>query len=103
MPPEFADFEWSKFVLESLYRSYSRGFADVEPPIDEQDMDAGEVNFETEGDRLVRVTVELDYVTRTKDTAAEEIARAEGALRRDLDKCRRFLLEQCEQESCRPS
>ena len=103
VPLEFADLEWSKFVLESLYRNYSRGFADVEPLIDEQDMDAGAVNFETEGDRLVRVTVELDYVPRTKDTAAEEIARAEGALRRDLEKYRRFLLEQCERESCRPS
>ena len=103
VPLKFADLEWSKFVLESLYRSYSRGFADVEPLIDEQDMDAGEVKFETEGDRLVRVTVELDYVPRTTDTAAVEITRAEGTLRRDLEKYRLFLLERCERESCRPS
>ena len=85
MPLEFADLEWSKFVLESLCCSYSRGFADVEPLIDEEDMDAGTVKFETQGNRLVRVTVELDYVPRTTDTAAEEIARAEGTLRRDLE------------------
>jgi hypothetical protein len=103
VPLEFADLEWSKFVIESLYRNYSRGFADVEPLIDEQDMDAGEVKFETEGDRLVRVTVELDYVPRTTATAAEETARAEAALQRDLEKYRTFLLKRCEQESCRPS
>jgi hypothetical protein len=102
VPLEFADLEWSKFVIESFYRNYSRGFADVEPLIDEQDMDAGEVKFETEGDRLVRVTVEVDYVPRSTATAAEEIARAEGALQRDLERYRVFLLERCEQESCRP-
>ena len=102
VPLEFADLEWSKFVLESLCCGYSRGFADVEPLIDEQDMDAGDVRFETEGDRLVRVTVQLDYEPRSTDTAAEEIARAEGTLRRDLEKYRLFLLERCERESCRP-
>jgi hypothetical protein len=103
VPLEFADLEWSKFVLESICCSYTRGFADVAPLIDEQDMDTAEVKFETEGDRLVRVTVALDYVPRTTDTAAEEIARAEGTLRGDLEKYRLFLLERCERESCRPS
>jgi hypothetical protein len=103
VPLEFADLEWSKFVFESLYGSYSRGFADVEPLIDEQDMDAGSVRFETEGDRLVKVTVELDYVPRTTDTAAAEIVHAEATLRRDLEKYRLFLLERCARESCRPS
>jgi len=102
VPLEFADLEWGKFVFESLYGSYSRGFADVEPLLDEQDMNAGDVRFETEGDRLVRVTVELEYVPRTTDTAQEEIARAEATLRRDLEKYRLFLLERCERESCRP-
>ena len=101
VPLEFADLEWSRFVLESVCCNYTRGFADVEPLIDEAEMDA-EVNFETEGDRLVKVTVELDYVPRSADTAAE-IAHAQGTLRRDLEKYRRFLLERCERESCRPS
>jgi hypothetical protein len=103
VPLEFADLEWGEFVFESLYGSYSRGFADVEPLIDEQDMDAGGVKFETEGDRLVRVTVELEYTPRTTDTADVEIARAEATLNRDLEKYRLFLLERCKRENCRPS
>jgi hypothetical protein len=103
VPLAFADLEWSRFVLESLSSDYSRGFADVEPLIDEQDMDAGEVKFETERDRLVEVSVELDYRPHSVGTAAEEIAHAETTLRRDLEKYRLFLLERCERESCRPS
>jgi len=103
VPLEFADLEWSKFVFESLYGSYSRGFADVEPLIDEQDMNAGDVKFETEGDRLVKVTVELEYVPRSTDTAAAEVAHAEATLQRDLEKYRLFLLDRCEREGCRPS
>jgi len=102
VPLEFADLEWSQFVLESLCCNYSRGFADVEPLIDEADMDAAEVKFETEGDRLVRVTVELDYVPRSTGAAAMEIAHAEGTLRRDLEKYRQFLLERYARESVRP-
>jgi hypothetical protein len=101
VPLEFADLEWSRFMLESVCCNYTRGFADVEPLIDEADMGT-EVKFDTVGHRLVRVTVELDYVPRTADPAAE-IAHAEGTLRRDLEKYRRFLLERCEREGCRPS
>jgi len=101
VPLEFADLEWSKFVFESLYGSYTRGFADVEPLLDEQDMDAGEVKFETEGDRLVRVTVELEYAPRSSGAAGTEIARAEATLQHDLEKYRQFLLDRCERESCR--
>lgn len=75
VPLAFADLEWSRFVLEFLCCGYSRGFADVVPLIDEQDMDACDVRFETERDRLVRVTVQLDYEPRSTDTAAEETAR----------------------------
>lgn len=103
VPLEFADLEWSKFVLESLCCSYTRGFADIEPLIDEEDMAAGDVKFETEGDRLVRVTVAVDYAPRTTASAAEEIAHAEATLRRDLEKYRQFLLERCAREGCRPS
>jgi hypothetical protein len=103
VPLEFADLEWGKFVFESLYGSYARGFADVEPLLDEQDMAAGDVRFETEGDRLVKVTVELDYTPRSHDAAPQEIAHAEATLQRDLEKYRLFLLERCEREDCRPS
>ena len=100
-PLEFADLEWSKFLLESVCCNYTRGFADVEPLIDEAEMDAG-IKFETEGDRLVKVSVELDYVPRTPN-GASEVARAQETLRRDLEKYRRFLVERCEREGCRPS
>ena len=102
VPLEFADLEWSRFVLESLCCNYARGFADVEPLIDEADMDAAEVKFETKGDRLVRVTVELEYVPRSTDAAATEIAHAEGTLRRDLERYRQFLLARYARESVRP-
>jgi len=102
VPLEFADLEWGEFVFESLFRSYTRGFADVEPLIDEQEMNAGKVDFQTSGDRLVKVTVELDYTPRTKGTADEEIARAQATLERDLEKYRLFLVDHCARKQCRP-
>ena len=71
--------------------------------IDARDTDHGEVKFQTDGARLVRVTVEFAYVRRTTVTAAEEIAYAEGTLRRDLEKYRLLVLDRCKRESCRPS
>ena len=61
VPLEFADLEWSEFLLDSLLSGYTRGLTDVEPLIDQDDMNAGKVDLTTEGDRLVRVAVELDY------------------------------------------
>ncbi len=61
VPLEFADLEWSEFMLKSLMSGYTRGLTDVEPLIDQDDMEAGKVDLTTEGDRLVRVAVELDY------------------------------------------
>ena len=69
VPLEFADLEWSEFVLDSLLSGYTRGLTDVEPLIDEDDISAGKVSFATEGERLVRVSVELDYSPRTHATA----------------------------------
>jgi hypothetical protein len=103
VPLAFADLEWAEFVFESLYGNYARGFADVEPLIDEQDMDAGKVEFTTEGDRLVRITVALDYVPRTIDTADVETSRAQATLERDLEKYRLFLVDQCTRQQCRPA
>jgi len=102
VPLEFADLEWSEFMLVSLLSGYTRGLTDVEPLIDEEDMRAGKVEFTTEGDRLVNVTVEIDYTPRSKDTADEEIARAQATLERDLEKYRRFVLDRCERMQCRP-
>jgi hypothetical protein len=102
VPLEFADLEWSEFMLKSLLSGYTRGLTDVEPLIDEDDMKAGRVGLTTEGDRLVRVSVELDYTPRTKGTADEEVARAQATLERDLEKYRAFVLDRCEKLQCRP-
>ena len=101
VPLEFADLEWSEFMLQSLLSGYTRGLTDVEPLIDQDDMEAGKVDFTTEGDRLVRVAVALDYAPRTKETADEEVARAQPTLERDLEKYRRFVLDRCEKMQCR--
>ena len=101
VPLEFADLEWSEFMLQSLLSGYTRGLTDVEPLIDEDDMKAGKVDLTTEGDRLVNVAVELDYTPRTKDTADEEVARAQATLERDLEKYRLFVLDRCEKLQCR--
>ncbi len=101
VPLEFADLEWSEFMLKSLLSGYTRGLTDVEPLIDEEDMKAGKVDLTTEGDRLVKVAVELDYTPRTKDTADEEVARAQATLERDLEKYRLFVLDRCQKLQCR--
>ena len=101
VPLEFADLEWSEFMLQSLLSGYTRGLTDVEPLIDQDDIQAGKVDLTTEGDRLVNVAVELDYTPRTKDTADEEVARAQATLERDLEKYRLFVLDRCEKLQCR--
>ena len=101
-PLEFADLEWSEFVLESLLHGYARGLIDAEPLIDEDDMKAGQVEFTTEGDRLVKVDVRLDYTPRTTGEAEEEVPRAQATLERDLERYRLFVTDRCERLSCRP-
>ena len=46
VPLEFADLEWSEFMLTSLLSGYTRGLTDVEPLIDQEDMQAGKVEFD---------------------------------------------------------
>jgi hypothetical protein len=102
VPIQFADREWSEFVWRSLYGSYAKGFSDVAASVSEIDADSGTVTFETQGDRLVIVSVEVEYTPRSGAGASEEIARAQARLDRDLEKYRTFLLRRCEQENCRP-
>jgi len=101
-PVEFAELEWSEFLLESLLNGYARGLIDEEPLLDEDDMKAGDVQFTTEGDRLVKVDVRLDYEPRSTGGAATEMARAQATLERDLDRYRRFVAGRCERLGCRP-
>jgi hypothetical protein len=102
VPIAFADREWSEFVWRSLYGSFARGFSAAGVvAINETDADDGTVRFETEGDRLVRVSVEVTYTPHEDGEQTQEIARAQAQLERDLEKYRAFLVKRCEQESCR--
>jgi hypothetical protein len=101
-PLEFAELEWSEFVLESLLNGYTRGLIDEEPLLDEDDMQAGDVRFTTEGDRLVKVDVRLDYKPRSTGGADRELSRAQATLERDLERYRRFVTGRCARLSCRP-
>jgi hypothetical protein len=102
VPVAFADREWSEFVWRSLYGSFARGFPEADAvTINDTDADDGTVRFETEGDRLVRVSVEVTYTPHEGGDETQEIARAQARLERDLEKYRAFLLKRCEQESCR--
>ena len=100
VPVAFADQEWTEFVFRSLYGSYERGFEDVATSLAEMDADSGTVAFETEGERLVKIAVEVEYTPRGSDLSAD-VARAQARLERDLDKYRTFVLRRCDQESCR--
>jgi hypothetical protein len=102
VPITFADREWSEFMWRSLYGSFEKGFTDVaDASVSAIDADSGTVTFETEGDRLVKVSVEVKYIPRAGTERDADIARAQAQLVRDLEKYRIFLLKRCEQESCR--
>jgi hypothetical protein len=101
VPIAFADREWTEFVFRNLYGNYAKGFDDVAASINETDADSGTVKFETKADRLVKVSVELEYTPRAGGDPSAEVARAQARLNRDLEKYRTFLLRRCEQESCR--
>jgi len=101
VPIQFADREWSEFVWRSLYGSFSRELSGDASNINETDADSGTVTFETKGDQLVKVSVEIEYTPHHGGDPAVETARAKARLDRDLQKYRDFLLKRCEQESCR--
>jgi hypothetical protein len=102
VPITFADREWSEFMWRSLYGNFAKGFTDVaDVSASAIDADSGTVTFETEGERLVKVSVEVKYVPREGADRDAEIARAQAQLDGDLEKYRHFLLKRCEQENCR--
>ncbi len=103
VPIQCADKVWSEFIRRSMYGSYARGFEDVAASLSEIDADDGTVTFESAGDRLVKVSVELEYTPRGGPGAAAEIAQAQARLERELEKYRVFLLRRRDQESCRPT
>ncbi len=101
VPIEFADREWREFVRRSLYGRATGGRDDMASSIDELDADDGTVSFETEPNRLVRVSVELDYVPRSSKRGEDEARRAQEILDSDLQKYRSFVLRRCAELDCR--
>ena len=102
VPITFADREWSEFVWRSLYGSFAKGFTEVaDASVSAIDAESGTVTFETEGERLVKVSVEVKFIPRADADRDQQIAHAQAQLERDLKKYRTFLLRRCEQESCR--
>ncbi len=87
VPIAFADREWTEFVFRN--QDY------------ETEADSGTVKLETEGERLVRVSVELEYKPSAGTDPSQEVAQAQARLDRDLERYRKFLLKRCEQEDCR--
>ena len=65
-------------------------------------MRAGKVEFITEGERLVRVEVRLDYTPRSKAAADQELRRAQATLSATSRKYRVFVRDRCERLQCRP-
>ncbi len=103
VPIAFADREWTEFVFRNLYGNYAKGFDEVNSSVSESDADSGTVKLETEGDRLVKVSVELEYTPHGRGDPNDEVVQAQTRLDRDLERYRTFLLKRCEQESCRTS
>ena len=101
VPLEFAKLEWNEFVLESLLSGYDRGLIDEEPLIDEDDVRAGDVRFSPKGEQLVEVDVRLDYTPRSVSGIEMEVSHAQGALKHDLERYRRFVADRCERLDCR--
>lgn len=101
VPIQTADEVWSEFIRRSTYGAYARGFADVAASLYEIDADDGTVTFETVGERLVRVSVVLEYTPERGGDAAAEVARAQASLERDLERYRVFLQRRCGRESLR--
>ena len=68
---------------------------------DDSETDNGVVRFKTDGDRLTKVTVELDYSPRDTGAAEQEEAPVRARLPRDLELYRAFLLQRCDESQCR--
>ena len=99
VPIQFADEVWSEFIRRSMYGSYAKGFADVAASLYEIDADDGIVTFDTVGDGLVRVTVEIEYAAHAGGSAAADIARAQTHLEQVLERYCVFLHRRCHRES----
>lgn len=103
VPLRFADREWTEFVWRMFAGYYTMPVDEFVRPVggDDSEADNGVVRFETEGDRLTKVTVELAYSPRNAGAAEQEEAHVRARLQRDLELYRAFLLRRCDETQCR--
>ena len=103
VPIRFADREWSEFVWRTFVGNLAMPTDQFAQPAggDESQAERGVVHFETKGERLTRVVVELDYVPHRAEDAEAEEAQVLSRLKRDLELYRSFLLRQCDETACR--
>jgi hypothetical protein len=102
VPVQFADREWSEFMFRRLVGHYMTSLGEIVwgTAGDESDADSGIVRFFTEGDKLAKVTVELEYEPHSwADFEAEEET-VRKRLREDLEHYRAFLAQRCKEENC---
>jgi uncharacterized membrane protein len=103
VPIRFADREWSEFVWRTFVGNLAMPTDRIAETAggDESEADQGVVRFETKGDRLTKVVVELDYTPYRAEDAEVEEAQVRSRLERDLELYRSFLLRRCDETSCR--
>ena len=103
IPIRFADREWTEFVWRTFTGYYTMPVDQFARPLagDQSDAENGSVYFETKGERLTKVRVEVAYAPRHRDEAEEEEARVRARLQRDLEAFRAFLLARCDETRCR--
>lgn len=103
VPISFANREGSEFVWRTFVGHYTMPIDQFTRSVggDESEADNGVVRFETKGNRLTKVSVELTYSPRSADTAEQEEAQVRARLRHDLEQYHSFLLQRCDATQCR--
>lgn len=98
VPARFADRMWSEFVFRSQSAGRPRSQSDARWWVDESPVAKGTVKFARAQDRMVTITVDLQY---DAGGGEERPARVREHLRHDLESYRRYLEERCQETDCR--
>ncbi|HMK92570.1 MAG TPA: hypothetical protein VK576_06190 [Thermoleophilia bacterium] len=99
VPAGFADREWTEFVRRSLFDSAAIDSSEVASVTRLIDASSGTVRFESEPDRHVKVSVDLEYTPVSPRD--EPVPDAQARLERDLERFRAFVTRRCDETHCR--
>ena len=99
VPAGFADREWTEFVRRSLFDSAATDRAELASTTRLIDASSGTVSFESEPDRHVKVSVDLEYTPASPRD--EPVPEAQARLDRDLERFRAFVTRRCDETHCR--